>query len=233
MIPLRDENPTHSTPIFVIVLIVLNILAFLYEVSLGSSAEAFIYQFGILPWEVAHGENLKHSMFVPPVLTLITSMFLHGGIGHIIGNMWFLWLFGDNIEDTIGHFRFLTFYFVCGIAAGAVHIALDPNSTIPTIGASGAISGVLGGYIVLFPKIRIRTLITLGFFFDVIRVPAIFFLGLWFLTQAMGWLGPQTGVAFAAHIGGFVAGVLYTLLLTKPSRDSLARRYETRRLPRW
>lgn len=232
MIPLRDENPTHTTPVFVVALIIANVVAFAYEMTLGPAAEGFIQNFGILPWEISHNENLGHSLGIPPYLTLATSMFLHGGIGHIIGNMWFLWLFGDNIEDAMGHFRFLVFYLICGIAAGIVHVLLDPGSTTPTIGASGAISGVLGGYIILFPKIRVRTLLTLGFYWDIVRVPALFFLGLWFLTQAMGWFGPQTGVAFSAHIGGFVVGALYTLLFTRPAHNHLAR-YESRRIPRW
>lgn len=233
MIPLRDENPTHGTPIFVVMIVAANIITFFYEISKGAGVESLITNFGILPWEIYHGENLRGSLLIPPYLTLVTSMFLHGGFGHIIGNMWFLWLFGDNIEDSMGHFRFLTFYFICGIGAGLAHVALDPSSTIPTIGASGAISGVLGGYIVLFPRIRIRTLLVLGFFWNVVRVPAIFFLGIWFLSQAMGWLGPQTGVAFGAHVGGFVVGAIYTWLFTRPARDRAAPRYESRRVPRW
>ncbi len=228
MFPLRDENPTHHTPVFVIALIVINAAAFFYEFSLGDAAESFIRQYAIVPVLLTQNDSILSA----PLITLITSMFLHGGLGHLVGNLWYLWLFGDNIEDSMGHFRFVVFYFVCGIAAGLVHIWMDPTSTTPTIGASGAISGVLGGYTVLFPRIRIRTLIVLGFYINVARIPAVFYLGIWFAMQALGILGPQTGVAFGAHIGGFIAGVLYTLLLTRPQRAPITQRYESRRLPR-
>ncbi|MBI1860899.1 MAG: rhomboid family intramembrane serine protease [Deltaproteobacteria bacterium] len=230
MFPLGDENPTRSRPFFLYTIIVINVLVFGREILLGKAAEAFIHDYAIIPWNASH-----HAIgtAIPPFLTLFTSMFLHGGFGHILGNLWFLYLFGDNIEDTIGHFRFLIFYLVCGMAAGLLQIFLDPSSQMPVIGASGAISGVLGGYILLFPRIRIRTLIVLGFFFDVVRIPAVFFLGLWFLMQALGLFGPQTGVAFGAHIGGFVVGMLSIWCLTRKQGLAPASRFESRRIPRF
>jgi membrane associated rhomboid family serine protease len=215
--PLRDENPRVGYPLLVVSLIALNALVFAHEVQLGPDVEAFIHQYAILPVEVAWGTSLPGSMEVPPYLTLVTSMFLHGSFGHLLGNMWFLWIFGDNIEDRFGHFRFLAFYLIAGVAAGIVHVQLHPNSTIPTVGASGAVSGVLGAYTVLYPHIRVRTLLVLVVFWQVIRVPAVLFLGLWFLAQAMGLFSARSelgaGVAFGAHLGGFVVGALVAFFL--------------------
>jgi membrane associated rhomboid family serine protease len=235
MIPLRDENPSHSFPFFTILLIITNITAFVYEFSFGEATDQFIMNFGAIPLEYSKGLNLPDSSAISPYLSLITSMFLHGGIGHILGNMWFLWIFGDNLEDTLGKFRFIIFYFVCGLAASLTHIFLNPSSDIPCIGASGAISGVLGGYVVLFPLIRIKTLVTFLFFWTTIYVPALFFLGLWFVMQLMGQTSSGTGggIAFAAHIGGFVAGALWMLCLSKKPRSAHVYRYSARRVPRW
>lgn len=234
MLPLRDENPSHSFPFVTIVLIVANAAIFYYQMSLGKRLGEFVIQFAMIPAEITGFHNLPFSTTIPPLASLFTSMFLHGGIGHLLGNMWFLWIFGDNIEDFLGHFGFLLFYLLTGIAADLAHVAMNPDSAIPTLGASGAISGVLGAYIVLHPRIRIRTLVILGFFWRVVRIPAIFFLGIWFLMQFMGGLGdPRGRVAYGAHIGGFVAGVLFILLFTRRSAQPPEHRFEANRSARW
>jgi len=220
VIPLRDENPSHGFPVVTVLIILLCVLVFLLEVNLGPMASnVFIEQYALYPVDFTAG-------FWGGFPKLITSMFLHGGWMHLIGNMWFLWIFGDNIEDFLGHIGFLFFYLGTGIAAGLVHVWMNPGSEIPTVGASGAISGVLGAYIFLHPHIRIKTLLVLGFFIEVVRIPALFFLGFWFLAQVMG-MDPQ--VAYGAHIGGFVAGLglIFTLSRGKPRTPEL--RFEPRR----
>jgi membrane associated rhomboid family serine protease len=196
-------------------LIWLNIVVFLYELSLGPQLEPFLRRFGVVPEAMLHGGSPLG--WVP----LFTSMFLHGGWGHILGNLWFLWIFGDNVEDRMGPKRYLVFYLVCGLVANLVHILINPSSTVPTIGASGAISGVLGAYFVLFPYARVMAFIPLWFFFfDIVEVPAFFFLGLWFLMQfysglimlPLSRLLQTGGVAWWAHIGGFAAGVVLVKL---------------------
>jgi len=200
----------------VISLIAINCLVFFKEIQMGPGLERFVFEYGILPIEITKGINLPTSPAIPPYLTLFTSMFLHGSLGHLLGNMWFLWIFGDNIEDRLGKRRFLFFYLFTGIIAGLVHVGLNPASEIPTLGASGAISGVLGAYVVLFPHVRIRTLFVLVVFLKVFRVPAILFLGVWFVGQYLSLMnGGQygSGVAFGAHIGGFVAGAATIVLM--------------------
>lgn len=225
MFPLRDENPTHGTPFITILLIIANVLAFIGEMT-ASDPEAVIFQLGIVPRELVSG--------IAPSWTVVTSMFLHGGIGHLVGNMWFLWLFGDNLEDFLGHFWYLIFYLFTGLVAGLTHVALNPESAVPTIGASGAVSGVLGGYLVVYPRIRVRTLLVLGFFFDVVRIPAVIFLGLWFVMQLMGGLGGDAGIAFAAHVGGFVAGAALLFLCSRrqPVHEHTYDAWRTSRLRR-
>jgi membrane associated rhomboid family serine protease len=215
VIPLRDVIPSRTTPVVGITLIVLNVLVFLYEWSLGEHAlRRFIMTWGLVPavfdWS-----------------TVITSMFLHGGWEHIIGNMLYLWIFGDNVEDRLGHGRFLFFYIMCGIAAALVQTAFNPDSAIPMVGASGAISGVLGAYIILFPHSRVLTLIPLFIFIEIIEVPAIILLGLWFLLQLLSGVGSLTqpeaggGVAFWAHAAGFVAGMALLPFLKRPERQQV------------
>lgn len=194
-LPYHDENPSHRTPYVTISLIVLNVIIFLWSLL---DFENIIFSFGFIPADFA-------------LFTLLTSMFLHGGFDHIIGNMLFLHIYGDNVEDRMGHAKYLVFYLLAGLAAALVHFATDPSSIIPTIGASGAISGVLGAYLVLFPKVKVRTLIGAGFFFYTARLPAYFLIGFWFLMQLIfGSLslvgGVGSGIAFFAHIGGFVFG---------------------------
>ncbi len=208
MFPIGDEhNGRVLTPIVNYTLIAINVLVFFYQLTLSEPLLFdFIRRWGAIPVEIANGQDY---------FALLTSMFLHGGWLHIIGNMLFLWVFGDNVEDTMGHARYLLFYLLTGFAAGFAQILLDPSSPIPLVGASGAISGVLGAYIVLFPHGKIRTLVLLGFFVTVVLVPAWVQIGLWALLQffnGFASLGVPTeesgGVAYWAHIGGFVAGAL-------------------------
>ena len=206
MIPLRDINPIQRTPIVTIALVALNTLVFLYELLLDSQGmlTTFIEHFSVVPYQLL---NQPQSEW----LTIFTAMFMHGGWAHLLGNMLYLWIFGDNIEDRLGHGRFLLFYLLSGVAATFAQVAIDPNSTIPNLGASGAIAGVLGGYLLLYPRSQVTTLV----FRFVTRVPAVLVLGFWFVYQFFsGVFSLSTmavssgGVAFFAHIGGFVAGFL-------------------------
>jgi len=203
MIPLRDIIPSRTTPIVTISLIVANVLVFLYELTLGSAVNDFTLYFGLVPAAFSW-------------VAVLTSMFLHGGLFHVAGNMLYLWIFGDNVEDRMGHGRFLVFYLLCGTAAALAQTITAPDSVVPMVGASGAIAGVMGAYFVLYPKSRIVTLVPIIFFFQIIEVPAIFFLGIWFVMQFLSGVGsiatatggqPAGGIAYMAHIGGFVAGM--------------------------
>src|SRR5687768_1707883 len=213
MIPLRDVIPSRTFPFFTISFIVLNTIAFLYEWSLPKPAlDTFIHTYGVIPIRL-------------DVLSIFTSMFLHANWMHFLGNMLFLWIFGDNVEDRLGHVRFVFFYLLCGVAAVFAHVYMNPLSKIPTIGASGAIAGVLGGYFVLYPHSRVLALIPLFIIWEIIEVPAVVFLGMWFLLQfyyvgmAAVRTGAEGGVAFWAHIAGFVAGIAGGVVLKKPSRS--------------
>jgi len=220
VIPLKARNPSYSIPFVTVLLIVANTLMFLYQLSLGPRVgERFIFTFGMVParieWALTGTKVTLEAAFLP----LLTSLFLHSGWLHLIGNMWFLWIFGDNVEDRFGHLQYLLFYLVCGVGAGLAHIFFNFDSRIPAVGASGAISGVLGAYVVLFPRTRILTLIPLLIFFFTVELPAVILLGYWFLIQALsglGSLGIETtgGVAWWAHVGGFVLG----MALAKPLR---------------
>jgi membrane associated rhomboid family serine protease len=235
VIPLKDDVPSRTTPVVTVTLIALNVVAFLYQASLGleggapsaRAAEAFVMEFGVTPCRLT-GSCAVPGDFPHPVVTVFTSMFLHGGLFHIGGNMLYLWIFGNNVEDTLGHGRFLAFYLVCGIAAVAAQTLVNPESRVPMIGASGAVSGVLGAYLLLFPYATILTLVVFGFFVRFIHVPAILVLGLWILVQFVnGYLtvhaqamgrGETGGVAWFAHIGGFLAGMAL-LFLIRPRRS--------------
>ena len=213
MIPLHDDNPTTITPIVTITFILACVLVFLYQVSLPDDAgELFVFQYGAIPSVVFGQAALPAEVGqFPAALSLLTSMYLHGGWLHLIGNMLYLWIFGNNIEDVMGHKRFIAFYVLCGILAALSHALTDPSSSVPMIGASGAISGVLGAYLLLFPRSRVLVIIPLGFFSRMMYVPAGFVLGLWFVMQVlsggMSFGRAGGGVAFFAHIGGFVAGM--------------------------
>ena len=212
MIPLRDVIPSRTFPFFTVSFIVINSVAFLFELSLSERAlEQFVFVYGVVPARF-------------DLVSVFTSMFLHGGWAHFLGNMLFLWIFGDNVEDRLGHVRFVVFYLLCGAAAVVAHVFMNPASTVPTIGASGAIAGVMGAYFVLYPHSRVLALVPLFIVFEIIEVPAILFLGIWFLMQFFYGVGTRAGaeaggVAFWAHIAGFVAGMAGVLVLRKPSRS--------------
>jgi len=212
MIPLKDDNPTRIFPIVTIGIIAANILVFIYQISLGAGYEKFIFTYGALPYEITHGMDIGPQIQMPVFFTVYTSMFMHGGFMHIIGNMLYLWIFGNNIEDSMGHIRFIFFYLICGTVASLTHIFLAPNSKIPMVGASGAVSGILGAYLLLFPHARILTLVTFGFFVRMIKIPAMVVLGFWivlqFLNSAVASGSESGGVAWFAHIGGFFAGLI-------------------------
>ena len=217
MFPLRDTQPSYSTPVVTICIIVVNILIFLFQFSLGDWGNTqLISEYGLIParWHLSN---------------IITSMFLHGGWLHVLGNMWFLWIFGDNIEDVLGHLKYVAFYLLCGIAAATLHIVSDPYSRIPTVGASGAIAGVMGAYVVKFPRARITTLAFILFFVTTWEIPAVVMLGYWFLIQLFSGVGSigysrvsQGGVAWFAHVGGFVAGIV--LIKVMGARERYSRR---------
>ncbi|HUO87195.1 MAG TPA: rhomboid family intramembrane serine protease [Thermoanaerobaculia bacterium] len=223
MIPLRDDNPAGRRPYVTVALILVNAVLFLYELSLGPQGlQAFLFDSAFVPArmfeEGAGGLGFSTS-------SILLSMFLHGGWAHFLGNMLFLWVFGDNIEDELGHLRFVVFYLVAGFAAAFAHAFAHPASALPAIGASGAIAGVLGAYLLIHPKAPIVTLVFLGFFITTIRVPAIVYLPIWFLIQLVSGVASlggaavaeSGGVAWFAHIGGFVAGPLLLLLLRRPA----------------
>jgi membrane associated rhomboid family serine protease len=214
MIPLKDDNPSYTTPVVVYALIAINIVVFLHEMSLGTQLENFFQLYAVIPQELsASFAGTPPAQAVPEIATLITSQFLHGGILHIGFNMLFLWTFGDNIESSLGHIKFLLFYLICGILAGLTHWFFDMSSLVPTVGASGAIAGVMGAYILKYPQAKILTLLPLGIFITTIRIPAVYFLGFWFVQQAISSVASlgmtvEGGVAYWAHAGGFIFGAI-------------------------
>jgi membrane associated rhomboid family serine protease len=217
VIPLKDETPRRSFPVVTVLLILANVLVFLYQITLPPHAsEAFVRTYALTPRVVQLALQGHHRYTLDQgLLPFFTSMFLHGGFLHILGNMWFLWIFGGNVEDRMGSAIYLLFYLVCGLGSGIAQTAFSWGSAVPSLGASGAISGVLGAYIVFFPNSRILTLVPLFIIFFMARIPAMIFIGLWFLVQflsGIGSLGAQGasmgGVAWWAHIGGFLLGVL-------------------------
>jgi membrane associated rhomboid family serine protease len=233
MFPIRDDNPSVLTPYATMLIIVLNAAAWVLVQGMGSepALSGSVCRLGLIPGEllqiVAPGTRLSIGPQAFCVIgdesawyTTITSMFMHGGWFHIVGNMWFLWIFGNNVEDSMGHGRFLVFYLLCGLAAAAAQIVSNPGSPVPMVGASGAIGGVMGAYILLYPRVHVHLLIFLGFFVTTIAVPAVFMLGYWFLLQVLSGvsaIGAQGGgVAFWAHAGGFAAGAILVLLFRDP-----------------
>lgn len=229
MLPLRDDQPSESKPLITSALIGANVLVFLYQLGLDErQTHALLQHAALLPSQlvgaVEHGTELEISS---AAATLITSQFLHGGVLHLVLNLWALWIFGDNVEDRLGALRYLVFYVACGIAAGLWHVAASPGSEIPVVGASGAISGVMGAYVVLYPRARVVTLVPVLFYPLLLSVPAVLFLGLWFAMQLLSGLAEtrgaaqQGGVAWWAHIGGFVAGIaLLAVLVPKRRRHA-------------
>ncbi|MBM4064962.1 MAG: rhomboid family intramembrane serine protease [Planctomycetes bacterium] len=214
MIPLRDRNPSGTFPFVTVSIILLNVLVFLFELSLGRrQLDSFLFQFGVIPVKVFYSADIPGSTFVNTYFPFLSSMFLHGGFIHLIGNMWYLWIFGDNIEDKLGRFKFILFYLVCGIGSAVVHVYFNSQSGIPCVGASGAVAGVLGAYMVTFPRARVLVLIPLFIVWEMIELPAIVVLGFWFLIQFFSGAASISsshggGVAWWAHIGGFVLGII-------------------------
>jgi len=213
MIPLHDDNPTRLFPYITIAIIVVCSIAFFWQLSLDPRAQQIVtVSLGVIPATLIGGQRLPPELSVlPPFLTVFTSMFLHGGWLHILGNMLYLWIFGNNVEDAMGHRRFIIFYFLCGIAAAMTQSLLNPDSTVPMIGASGAIAGVLGAYLLLHPRARVLVVLPIWIIFYTVRLPALVVLGFWFAMQAISTIlssSESSGVAWGAHVGGFVAGVV-------------------------
>jgi len=228
LIPLRDENPSTSAPHVTRALIAINCALFIYELLIGPDLRDLMLQWGIVPARITLALRFGDEPVVPALATLVTSMFLHGGWAHLIGNMWYLWIFGDNVEDRLGHVRYAVFYVAGGIVAAVIQYLASTTSRVPTVGASGAIAAVLGAYAITFPRARVVTLIPLFPFFPVVRLSALAVLGLWFVFQffsgalSLAWATGHTaggGVAWWAHIGGFVFGMV-AMKLAAPYRDA-------------
>ena len=214
--PLKDENPTKTFPYMTVLLIAVNCLVHFIKLGVGRYGYYIVAGYGVVPFEITHAVDIDPKVPLGPYITLVTSLFLHGSIWHLLGNMWFLWIFGNNIEDIEGHFRFLIFYLLGGAAASMLQIAISPSSTVPVIGASGAVSAVLGAYILKFPRARVKTLLFIFIFITVINVPAVAFIGIWFFIQLISSFGRGgSNVAWFAHIGGFIFGLVTVKLFEK------------------
>jgi len=232
MIPYRDDNPTRRFPVITVALIVINVVVWvLFRLSGDMAYQAAVFEFGMIPYEIFHHVNLPFRDFaanslhyygrlpayphsIPPYLSLLTSMFMHGGLMHLAGNMLYLWIFGNNVEDYLGRVRFGIFYLLCGAAAAGAHLIFNPGSRIPTVGASGAISGVLAAYLLLYPRARVHVLIPVFYFLTTARIPAWFMIVLWFAFQLLALpasAAGKGGVAYWAHVGGFVFGFVWIL----------------------
>lgn len=214
MIPIRDTIRSETYPIINYVLIALNILAFFVEQSLGRNLNEFVFTYGLVPARYSVPQISAYFTTTQQVIAFLTFMFLHGGFFHLLGNMWFLYIFGDNVEDRLGHFRYLAFYLLCGLASGISHLFLNWTSQIPTIGASGAIAGVMGAYFILYPRAKVLTLIPIFFFIQFVEIPAFLFLGFWIFFQFLSaaFSAQAGGIAWWAHIGGFVFGIIFLKL---------------------
>ncbi|MEW5801844.1 MAG: rhomboid family intramembrane serine protease [bacterium] len=240
MIPLKDDVPSTSFPAVTVAVIGLNCLVFISQMLFGAEGgRRIVSTFGIIPYELSHFTDLPPYTPIPLPFTLITSMFLHGGLAHLVGNMLYLWIFGDNVEDSMGHVRFAVFYLLCGLAAAFTQIIVAPSSTIPMIGASGAISGVLGAYLLLYPRAKVLTLIFLGFFIETVRIPASLLLSLWIIIQVLSGASSLVahslsgGVAWFAHIGGFLMGILLISSFKKPHKGLRIRKWADKNEIRW
>lgn len=233
MFPIRDDNPQLVPPYATIAIIALNVIAWVFVQGLGSEPvlTGSICKLGLIPGELTNAfpggarvplgpQTVCEIGTGPAWPTVFTSMFMHGGWFHIIGNMWFLWIFGDNVEDSMGPFRFVLFYLLCGLGAAGLQVAFNPGSPVPMVGASGAIGGVMGAYVMLYPRVHVHLLFFLGFYVTTFAVPAVFMLGYWMLLQLIGGFGSigatGGGVAFWAHVGGFVTGALLVFLFRNP-----------------
>jgi membrane associated rhomboid family serine protease len=213
MIPLKDNVPTRTFPIITTSLVLVNILVFIWMLTLPSdSVRATFFKFALIPKELMTSISLRQDLIPYNILTIFSSMFLHGGVLHVAGNMLYLWIFGNNVEDVLGHSRFLVFYLLSGLMAAMVQTSVEPTSAIPMIGASGAVSGVLGAYLLLFPWARVKTLIFIVIFITTVDIPAIALLTIWFFMQLL--LSRGQGVAWFAHIGGFMFGIITVKVFT-------------------
>jgi len=224
MIPIRDRNPSGTFPFVTVSIIALNIMVFLFELSMGQGLDSFLFQFGVVPIKVYYSTDIPGSNIINTYFPFLSFMFLHGGFVHLIGNMWYLWIFGDNVEDRLGRIKFVIFYLICGIGSAIVHVYFNSQSGVPCVGASGAIAGVLGAYMVTFPRARVLVLIPLFIVWQTIELPAIIVLGFWFLIQFFSGTASISsthggGVAWWAHIGGFVLGVILIKLFPKSRRQ--------------
>lgn len=214
MIPLKEDNPTETFPFLTILLIIINVGVFIYEVSLGPrGGRIFINRMGLIPFELLHGKHIFVESSIPVYVNIVTSLFLHGSLMHLLGNMLYLWVFGNNIEDYLGHTKFLLFYFACGILATVAHTLVNINSYVPVVGASGAISGILGAYLLLYPKAKVLVLVPIFIFLKFMKIPAMYVIGFWIVFQFLNavtslGIGEPQGIAWFAHLGGFVAGVI-------------------------
>jgi hypothetical protein len=240
MIPIRDTIRSETYPIVNTVLIAVNIVAFLVQMSQGQAFSKFIFVYGLVPARYSIPQISSYFTIDQQILPFLTFMFLHGGFFHLLGNMWFLYIFGDNVEDRLGHLRYLAFYLLCGLASGLSHLALNWHSEIPTIGASGTIAGVMGAYFLLYPGAKVLTLVPIFIFFQFLEIPAFVFMGVWFLFQFLSAAGASAnagGIAWWAHIGGFIFGMIFLKLfetlpemaLAKKSR-AMTRKHTTPRL---
>ncbi|MFH0794817.1 MAG: rhomboid family intramembrane serine protease, partial [bacterium] len=227
MIPLKDTEPCDCVPFVNVAIILANVVVFIVQLSQGAGLEAFVQTYAVIPARYFDSQWMAQASLGDALIPFFSSMFLHGGIVHLVGNLWVLWIFGDNIESRLGHFKYLLFYLICGLGAGVTHVVTNPNSLLPTLGASGAIAGVMGGYFLLYPRARVITLVPVFYFLYFLEIPAFLFLGFWFLLQF--WAGSTTfqggadevgGVAWWAHVGGFLIGMLLTFLIAtnKPKR---------------
>ncbi len=215
MIPIRDTIRTETYPIVNSLIIAVNVLVFLVELSQGQRLTKFVYIYGLVPARYSVPQISAYFSSGQQVISFLTFMFLHGGFLHLLGNMWSLYIFGDNVEDRLGHFRYLAFYLLCGLASGVSHLVINLHSQMPTIGASGAIAGVMGAYFVLYPRAKVLTLVPIFFFFYFFELPAFLFLGIWFIFQFLSAAGASAqagGIAWWAHIGGFVFGIIFLKL---------------------
>jgi len=221
MIPYKDDNPINIIPVSTILIISLNMLVFIMQLLSGEDSKSIVYSYGAIPQNIV---GFQSNQPIPAYMTIFSSMFMHGGVFHIAWNMLYFWIFGNNIEERLGHIRFIFFYLFCGVAAALSHILLSPDSNVPMIGASGAVSGMLGAYILLFPMAQVRTIVLLGFYITVVKIPALIVIGFWAIIQVVSGLLSQGnaahgGIAFFAHVGGFVAG-LFTIKLWQPRRSN-------------
>lgn len=229
MIPLRDTIRSKSYPVVNTTIIIINILVFFVELSRGDQLRQFIFTYGLVPARYTVPSMAADFTSGQQIFSFLSFMFIHGGFFHLLGNMWSLYIFGDNVEDRLGSFRYLVFYLLCGFASGIAHLVLNWHSQVPTIGASGAIAGVMGAYMISFPRSKILTLIPMFIFFPLVEVPAVFFLGVWFIFQFLSAASTagQGGIAWWAHIGGFIFGIIFLqlfLLFREPSMSKKVRR---------